>query len=705
MMLALFCALALWVPAEWSRADLVLVEAAPGTRIESGVSITSGPKTRLDPAFQPADSELARRLGLDRWYVAEGAPANVLESRYRRARNVRRVLRSSPVRLARVPNDPGFAQQWGLRNTGSPSGTPGSDIDAVTAWDQTTGSASVTIAVIDTGVDADHPDLAGRLLPGYNFVDRNTNTDDFQGHGTNCAGVLGAVGNNGLHVSGVCWDCRILPVKVVGIDGNGNAYGKDLWLAQGIVWAADNGANVLSISLVSDVDAPVTRAAVDYAIARGCTLVAAMGNDSREVVLYPAGYPSVIAVGASDQWDRRASFSNWGSHIDVVAPGTQIATLTNTGGMWQFFGGTSAATPFVSGICALVLSLDPTVTPERMQEVIRQGAEDIVPYGFDAYTGTGRANARNTLAALSDASPPTQPSVTDQGDYSADPGALSFTWTSSSDPQSGVTGYEYAIGTTSNPTAVRSWSQAGAGNSYTATGLSLTPNQSYIISVRAINGSGARGAPGVSDGIIYAPFVSLIGTAFSHSNGDCVTLDNRVATACFPERTWIADAPFGAAIAVTPPIPCAPGDRIRVSGRLATVGGVRTITQAQASILSAGAEPPALRIRQKWLGGTSVNAETPGVSCGSGPYNIGRLAVLRGRVRSATDSTFHVDDGSGLTVCCGQYGVLVRCDGLQPAPIGSLVEVKGIVEPEIRDGLTLPSLRVRAQQDIVLNPD
>lgn len=665
----------------------------------SALAGKGSPVQSLVPVFSPKNHDLARQLGLDRFYIARGKSTAEMRRRLKSSSSVEYAEPPALVIPALVPNDPLFSQQWSLRNTGGGSGLAGADIKAVQAWDITTGSSAVTVAVLDTGVDSTHPELAANMVPGRSFVDGESGTDDNNGHGTNCAGIIGAVGNNALQMAGISWNSRIMPVKVVGVDANGNPYGTDLWLSQGIIWAVDNGARVLSVSLVSSSDTPTLRSAVRYARLSGAIVVAASGNDGLQKKMYPAAYDDAIAVGASDRWDQRASFSNWGDHLDLVAPGVSITTTTRGGGTWQFFAGTSAATPHVAGICALVLAVRPATNLADMRQFLRRAADDIGDPGYDIFTGAGRANAYVTLLAALDPTPPTTPVVTDSGRYTGNPNQLSLQWTPSSDPESGIEGYEYAVGTSGNPTSLRGWTWVGNVTSVTATGLDLPADTPVFGSVRARNRARLYSNAATTDGIIYAPLAQSAGAALAMTNGRYVTLNTRTVSAAFPDRIWIADYPFGPALAVQPSVSCSVGDRVTAVGRLETIAGMRTLADAEIIITGFGPAPPALTMRQSALGGDALNGETPGVTGGTGVNTVGRLVRISGRVTASGTGWFTVDDGSGLSDAGGSAGVRVLTGGTLP-PVGSFVRVTGIVEVAVSGNATLPVVRTRQPEDV-----
>jgi subtilisin family serine protease len=351
-------------------------------------------------AVQPSTAPLAALAqGLNATYRLRLDPAADLDQAMQRLAGAAGVAEVSPnyYRYAfATPNDPMYAQEWGLVKINCPA-----------AWDRTTGSASVVVAVVDSGVDLDHPDLQPNLLPGYDFVDwagmspdagfhfegdfltRDNDPQDEVGHGTHVAGTIAAISNNGVGVAGVTWSCKILPVKVMGryvrnSDGAVFGVGTSVDIGAGVKWAADHGAHILNMSFGGDQDNFVERDAVQYAQTKGCLLVAAMGNDDISTPSYPAAYPDVVAVGAINQNEQRVSKANtggrWGSnmgpHIDVVAPGMDIRS-TVWDNAYADYQGTSMASPHVAGVAALVKSCNPSLTAAQIADILRTTARPL----------------------------------------------------------------------------------------------------------------------------------------------------------------------------------------------------------------------------------------------------------------------------------------------------------------------------------------
>ncbi|MCC6905632.1 MAG: S8 family serine peptidase, partial [Anaerolineae bacterium] len=235
-------------------------------------------------------------------------------------------------------NDPLYAQQWALPAINAPQ-----------AWlTLPAGAPLITVAVLDTGVCLSHPDLAGRIVAGYDFIAPGTTPEDEHGHGCHVAGIIAANANNGIGIAGVAPNARIMPVRVLDAGGSGSYSG----IAQGIIWAANNGAQVINMSLGGSSDVSYLHDAVIYAKSRGVSVVAAAGNESTPYAIYPARYPEAIAVGSVDSNLQRSYFSNYGPDVDIWAPGGSIiSTYLNNG--YVGMSGTSMATPYVAGAVAL----------------------------------------------------------------------------------------------------------------------------------------------------------------------------------------------------------------------------------------------------------------------------------------------------------------------------------------------------------------
>lgn len=260
--------------------------------------------------------------------------------------------------------------------------------DLPLAWQVTTGRG-VVVAVVDSGVQADHPGLRGRVLPGRDFVNNDGDAADDDGHGTAVAGVIAADGDG---VAGACTGCLILPVKVIAANGTGD------WgtIAAGVVWAADHGAQVINLSFGSPRALDVVGAAVAYAESKGVIVVAAAGNAGVDTPFYPAAYPGVISVAGVDQNDVRYSWSNFGSWVTVAAPGCMPTTWLS-GRYTPDFCGTSTAAPFVAGLAGLARSFRPNIASADFAMALVRSAAPVADAGTVA---GGRADANGMLVAL-----------------------------------------------------------------------------------------------------------------------------------------------------------------------------------------------------------------------------------------------------------------------------------------------------------------
>jgi len=356
--------------------------------------------------------------------------------------------------ILNVPDDPyysssnswgqGYDDMWGLKK-----------IAAEQAWDITEGSADIVVAIIDTGLDSNHPDLSANIwinedeipgngidddgngyvddVRGWDFAYSDNNPYDGHGHGTHCAGIIAAATDNGQGIAGVSWHSRVMAVK--GLDDGGSGYISSL--VDAIKYAADNGARVLSNSWGGSGASQVLEDAVAYAVEKGCVVVAAAGNDNADAMgVTPANIKDAITVASSDHYDKKSDFSNWGMKIDIAAPGgdsnseagsnhceRNILSLCseNTdmydddksviGGIYYRARGTSMACPYVSGVAALILARHPELNNEEVRQVLRRSSDDTEDplgddedyIGFDVYTGYGRLNAYKAVQAESSA--------------------------------------------------------------------------------------------------------------------------------------------------------------------------------------------------------------------------------------------------------------------------------------------------------------
>ncbi|QOS99616.1 peptidase S8 [Brevibacterium sp. JNUCC-42] len=273
-----------------------------------------------------------------------------------------------------TPNDPLLNKQWHHKN-----------INSYGAWDVIKGSQK-KVAILDTGVQLNHPDLQASLLPGKSFVSGASTPNDDHGHGTHCAGLAAAIGDNGIGVSGVDGSAKIIPVKVLNAQGSG--YTADI--INGITWATDNGADIISMSLGGGAYQQSFQDAINYAWGKNKIIVAAAGNSGSSSFSYPAAYNNVLAVAATDSNDGLAYFSNYGSWVDIAAPGVDIySTYKNSG--YTNMSGTSMATPIAVSVLALTWGKEPGATNQQIVDRVLSTA-DQTPATGTSYQN-GRVNA------------------------------------------------------------------------------------------------------------------------------------------------------------------------------------------------------------------------------------------------------------------------------------------------------------------------
>ncbi len=274
-----------------------------------------------------------------------------------------------------IPNDPSYGSQWHLPKVQAPS-----------AWDLTQGEG-VTVAVLDTGIDVDHPEFQDQLVAGWNAVSQNSDIADVMGHGTSTAGVIGAATNNANQVAGLAGKSKIMPVRITN-QSNGYAYYSDI--ARGLNWAADNGAQVANISYMVNSASSVTTAA-NYFRSKGGIVVSSAGNNGTN-----PGYgenTSMITVSATTSSDAKASWSNYGNFVDVAAPGVSILTTKDGGGIGST-SGTSFSAPLTAAVVALIMAQNAELTISEVENILEDSADDL---GSTLYFGAGRVNAAQAV--------------------------------------------------------------------------------------------------------------------------------------------------------------------------------------------------------------------------------------------------------------------------------------------------------------------
>jgi thermitase len=437
-------------------------------------------------------------------------PAGKLRAKLAEYRSDPSVLYAEPDYTAyavMTPNDTYYSNEWGLAT-----------IDASQAWDVTRGLPTVKIAILDTGVDQNHPDLAGKILASVNYSTSST-TDDLYGHGTHCAGIAAAATNNSIGVAGLGYNTSILNVKVLNDSGSGS-YSS---IISGITWAVNNGANVISMSLGGGSSSSALKSAIDDAWNKGVVVVAAAGNSNSSSLFYPAGYSNCIAVAATSQSDIKASFSNYGSWVDVAAPGEYIySTLPNhtnqIGGLnYGYLSGTSMATPFVAGLAGLIWSTSYGTSAASVRSRIESTADTIA--GTGTYWTYGRIDAYKAVSnAVVDITPP--PQVTGLAVVTASSSQLNLAWAASSATDVA----KYNVYRSPSSIGLFELKASPTTNSYSNTGL--TASTTYYYQVSAVDNSGNEGprssiasatTAGLSDTTPPSQVTGVIASAVSYS--------------------------------------------------------------------------------------------------------------------------------------------------------------------------------------------
>lgn len=440
----------------------------------------------------------APQIGVHRVRVRPGLSLEQAAARIARMPGVRFVEPNYILSICATPNDPYFASnQYGPKK-----------MQADLAWDIWNPVAGVVIAIVDTGIDSTHPDLTKKILRDANgIVGYNAQTGlagdalDDHGHGTHCAGIAAAEINNGIGIAGIAgWNglagsdvssTKLMPVKVLSQYGSGSSD----QVAAGILWAADHGANVISMSLGGSGSTTMADA-VNYAWNKGCVVVAAAGNSSSSTPSYPAAYPESIAVAATDSSDTLCSFSNWGSWVQVAAPGSAIFSTTPTYSAtagyalnYAALSGTSMACPHVAGEAALIWAHNPMLSNADLKSLIVNNTDPYTPYSGRTIAG-GRVNVFKAMggevAPPPDPEPdPEPPAAPTNLKAAAAKKAIKLSWTQSVSP--GVVSNKIYRSTkaTSGFTVIAT---IAAGTSYTNSGLGV--RKTYYYKLTAVNSAG-----------------------------------------------------------------------------------------------------------------------------------------------------------------------------------------------------------------------
>lgn len=416
---------------------------------------------------------------------------------------VERVEQDKLRKAEAIPVDPGYGLQWALAKVG---------------WEAIYGNVtpigSATVALLDTGVDATHPDLAGRILPGTSLLDGSNGLVDLSGHGTWLAGIIAAVAGNDQGLAGVGYDgVSIVPVTVL----NANGEGKDSDIISGVVWAADKGVNVILMAFSNADFSQNLQDAIDYAWEKGAVLVAATGNSGLATPTYPAGDRGVLGVSATTSSDLLATSSNYGQDTFLAAPGTDIYTTSPNGG-YSYISGTSASSAFVAGAAAFMKAVDPSLTNGIIVGRLARSADAIGTAGDPNNTvlfGNGRLNMASALADTG--SDPVQPAGVPGGG-----GPFVGPYTAAAPPQATVTVTASPVGAVGGSFSITRIQSNG--NSQTSGG---TTTQSFA--VQPGSGFSITGIQATVNGYNYAGTATVTGTAGVAGTTTILTLNYQLA--------------------------------------------------------------------------------------------------------------------------------------------------------------------------------
>ncbi|WP_426161562.1 S8 family serine peptidase [Pseudoduganella sp. R-34] len=355
--------------------------------------------TEMDKILKSSGAGKARKLGQSNIHVIDVAHGSekAIAAKLKNNPHFKFAELDQRVAVSATANDPYLGSEWHINKIG-----------ATTAWDNTQGSG-VTIAILDSGMDSAHPDLAGNAVAGYNAYDNNTNTADVCGHGTKAAGSAAAASNNAIGVAGVAGQARIMPVRIA-YNNSGTCYAYFSTMASGVTWAADHGARVVNISYANVPTSSAVQSAANYLKGKGGLLFVSAGNYNRDEGFTPTD--TMIPVSATDSADNRASFSSYGAFVALSAPGAGIYTTVQGGG-YGAVNGTSFASPVAAGVAALVMAANPSLSADQVKSILFTTAVDLGTAGRDIYFGYGRVNAAAAVAAAKAAPAPdtTAPTV------------------------------------------------------------------------------------------------------------------------------------------------------------------------------------------------------------------------------------------------------------------------------------------------------
>jgi len=395
---------------------------------------------KFSPHISKEDVHLLfQNLNLDQYEYFPALECYIIQSHKRAVRKqiyeLEQICYTEPIYLIPILEDPLYPKQWALNNTGQ-NGIPGTDIDAPEGWAVEKGKKEIVIAVIDTGVDYKHPDLAENIwsnlkeisnnqidddnngyiddLTGWDFVntysedcDKNedcTDPDndpmDRHGHGTQISGIIGAVSDNNTGIAGIAQNCQLMPLRAGFMTASGDGFLESIDAARAIIYAVDNGAKVINISWGDSVRSMIIEDAIRYALKNDVLICAASGNDNSDAHVFPAAsqFPNIISVGGTDGFDMKSYFSNYGNWVHISAPGSSIFT-TSIYNRYEFKSGTSMATAHVSGCCALIFSHFPDINAQGVKSRLLRTA-DISEKLKEKNVTAGRINLHKSLTSL-----------------------------------------------------------------------------------------------------------------------------------------------------------------------------------------------------------------------------------------------------------------------------------------------------------------
>ncbi|MDY0297793.1 MAG: S8 family serine peptidase [Acidobacteriota bacterium] len=455
-----------------------------------------------------------------------------------------------------VPNDPYYSYQWHMTKIGMES-----------AWDVCTGSG-VVVAIVDTGVKRTLQDLAGtQFTAGYDFVNNDTDPTDDEGHGSHVCGTIAQTTNNGVGVAGIAYNATIMPIKVLSSSGSGT-YDD---IADGIIWAADHGAHVINLSLGGSSSLQILQDAVNYAWNKGVVVVCAAGNDHVSTPFYPAAYTNSISVSATTYLDTLASYSNYGSTIDISAPGGDSGdnngdgyddmilqnTFSGTSEGYYFYAGTSMASPHVAGVAALVKAANMSLSNSQVRSILESSAEDIGASGWDIYFGHGRLDAYAAVLAAGGSTPENQPPSAGFTFTTADLNAA-FTDTSS-DSDGTITSWAWDFGDGATSGAQNPEHTYAAAGTY-AVSLTVTDNDgatdTVIHNVTVESGTPENQPPSAAFTFATADLNVTFTDTSSDSDGTIASWawnfgDGATSNAQNPEHTYAAAGTYSVNLTVT----------------------------------------------------------------------------------------------------------------------------------------------------------